>query len=105
MKGSLWTLHKNPGVDNPFKNAYNRFINAKKGRSSLPTPVREQAVGASLCGVGGEGRPGAALLNESKRAGNSRYRVTSVTLLRGIQVVPRYCIALKRLFRGVFCWR
>ncbi len=33
---------------------------ARKGRSSLPAPVREKAVGASLSGAGGEGRPGAA---------------------------------------------
>jgi hypothetical protein len=38
-------------------------VYARKGRSSLPTPVREKAVGASLSGVGGEGRPGAACLN------------------------------------------
>ena len=64
MKGSLWYLHKTAGVDNDLKNAYNSYIIAKKGRSSLPIPVRDKAVGASLCGVGGEGRPGAACLKQ-----------------------------------------
>jgi len=65
MKATSCRMHKQDIVDKGFKIAYNICINAKKGRSSLPTPVREQAVGVSLCGVGGEGRPGAALLNRS----------------------------------------
>ena len=118
MKVSLYTIHKDDLVDKGLIIAYNISINAKKGRSSLPVPVREKAVGASLSGAGGEGRPGAASLNHpyrrgrrprrpapaiSKQAGNSRYRVKSVMLLAwnsgGTAVFHR---PETSLFRGVF---